>query len=426
MKNKKCLPNNRFVVFARPALPVVLALFIFSCTAGENRENSGGSLSDTTRHFSATLIEEVINNDPQNEGVTERREWVDEVSRSRHNAITTAVEEVSPAIVSVTVTSVVEQRTTAQDEFLRYFFGLGGTRDREFTNMGSGFIISEDGLVVTNQHVIGTHAKEVVVATIDGTTYDARVIGSDEFSDLALVKINSIEPFPYVEFTDSEEVIVGEWAIALGNPFGLFEDGRPAVTVGVVSAKNRDFRPDPSNPRVYIDMIQTDAAINRGNSGGPLLNSEGRVMGVNTFIYTGGTGSGFIGLGFAIPSNRVEKIINQLLTSGHVVLDYDPGMEFTAMTEQLIYQHRLPYIQGLLVTSINKGGPAFECGVMPGDIILKIGEERVVSEMHAWALLREYDEGDRMKLQLLRDGQQYQTEMLLRQKVRGEEITEEE
>lgn len=395
---------------------------MISCRAGENQgsSTSGNSVPDSiSRHFSATLVDEVRNNGRYDEGVSDNREWADEMVRSRHNAITTAVEEVSPAIVSVTVTNIVEEGNSPQERFLRYFFGEGAGDNREFTNMGSGFIISEDGLAVTNQHVIGSNAREVVVATIDGTTYDADVIGSDEFSDLALIKINSEEPFPYVEFSDSDEVIVGEWAIALGNPFGLFEDGRPAVTVGVVSAKNRDFRPDPENPRVYIDMIQTDAAINRGNSGGPLLNSEGKVIGVNTFIYTGGSNAGFIGLGFAIPSNRVEIIINQLLTAGQVVLDYDPGMEFAEMNEQLIYEYRLPYIPGLLVTSVNRGGPAFDSGLMPGDIILRIGDERVVSEMHAWALLREFDEGDEMKLQLLRDGQPYQTHMLLRKKVQG-------
>lgn len=170
-----------------------------------------------------------------------------------------------------------------------------------------------------------------------------------------------------------------------------------------------------------MGMIQTDAAINRGNSGGPLLNSEGKVIGVNTFLYTGGTSAGFVGLGFAIPSNRVEKIVNQLLTAGQVVLDYDPGMEFTAMTEDLIYRYRLPTMHGLLVTTVNKDGPAFECGVMPGDIITRIGEERVISDMHAWALLREFDEGESMELQIWRDGEYYETDMLLRKRVKGDE-----
>ena len=363
--------------------------------------------------FSASMVE----NSPRNQITEDRPLELDKpIGESRRNAITNAVDNASSAVVSVMATKVITRRNDPRDDFFRYFFGQ--QMPQENTNMGSGFIISEDGLVVTNQHVVGKTPDEIMISTIYGETYEAELIGSDELTDLALLRIKSNKAFPFVKFSDSDEILVGEWAIALGNPFGLFEDGQPTVTVGVVSAKNRDFRPDPNNPRVYIDMIQTDAAINRGNSGGPLLNSNGEVIGINTFIYTGGTGSGFVGLSFAIPSNRIDKIISQLLSSGSVVLDYDPGMEFTSMTENLVYSYRLPYVQGLLVTSINKDGPAYSCGILPGDIILRIGEERVVSEMHAWALLREYDEGDHMKIELLRDNNHYQTEMHLRKSVR--------
>ncbi|MCC5942281.1 MAG: trypsin-like peptidase domain-containing protein [Balneolaceae bacterium] len=339
-----------------------------------------------------------------------------EISAGRANAITAAVESASSAVVSIMATEPVQQFETLQDEFFRFFFG--GQLPRENTNMGSGFIISEDGLIVTNQHVVGKEPTEIIIHTIYGDSYEAVLLGSDELTDLALLRIKSDkEVFPFVQFADSDDIMVGEWAIALGNPFGLFDDGQPTVTVGVVSAINRDFRANPNNPRIYIDMIQTDAAINRGNSGGPLLNSEGQVIGVNTFIYTGGTSAGFVGLGFAIPSNRVDRIISQLLNRGVVTLDYDPGMEFTSMTEQLVYRYRLPYVQGLLVTSVNKNGPAYESGIMPGDIIVKIGPERVVSEMHARALLRDYEEGDLMHVELLRENELYETKMNLRQKI---------
>ncbi len=384
-------------------------------TASTEEPDTGDTLQ---MPFSAVNIENI---NPKNyTGLSGRVEGTSEaVDISRRNAITTAVEKASPSVVSIMATEPVRRLNTLHDEFLRYFFG--GELPRENTSMGSGFIISEDGLVVTNQHVVGKNPREIMVSTIDGTSYSARLIGIDELTDIALVRIESEnnETFPYIELSDSDDVIVGEWAIALGNPFGLFEDGKPTVTVGVISAKNRDFSPDPNNPRVYIDMLQTDAAINLGNSGGPLLNSNGEVIGMNTFIYTGGTSAGFIGLSFAIPSNRLERIISQLMTSGVVMLDYDPGMEFTSMTEQLIYRYRLPYVQGLLVTSVNKNGPAFECGIMPGDVIVKIGDERVVSEMHAWALLRDYEVGDEMQVELIRDGALYQTEMQLRQKVSG-------
>lgn len=400
--------NNLKLKNLRQYSLIVFALVVFvQCT---NENNSSGNLP-----FSAALIEDEV----RSEAEVSRNLPADSLNRgidtSRENAITSAVEKASSSVVSIMVTTQSDRQGFPRDEFLRHFFG--DQFPRENNRMGSGFIISDDGLVVTNQHVVGNDPEGIMISTIYGASYEAELIGSDELTDIALLKIVSDDPFPFIEFSDSDRVRVGEWAIALGNPFGLFEDGQPTVTVGVVSAKNRDFRPDPSNPRVYMDMIQTDASINRGNSGGPLLNSEGDVIGINTFIYTGGTGTGFVGLGFAIPSNRIDRIISQLLSSGSVVLDYDPGMDFTGMTEQLVYRYRLPYVQGLLVTSVNKDGPAYECGIMPGDIILKVGEERVVSEMHAWALLREYKVGGRMDIELLRDNQRYQTSMDLRQKV---------
>lgn len=391
------------------------AVFVLFLSCSHPDADSENSLSSEEEPFSAAYIEE----EPSEEVLLESEDIsespAETISASRSNAITNAVEKASPAIVSIVVTS--PARLYPQDEFFRFFFG---EPPRENTSMGSGFIISEDGLVVTNQHVVGRNQNEITISTPDGESYQGELIGSDEFTDIALLRIKSDRVFPFIELSNSDEIMVGEWTIAMGNPFGLFDDGNPTVTVGVVSAVNRDFRPDPNNPRTYIDMIQTDAAINRGNSGGPLLNSDGDVIGINTFIYTGGTSSGFVGLGFAIPSNRVEKIISQLLTSGSVVLDYDPGMEFTSMTDQLVYRYRLPYVSGLLVTSVNKDGPAYECGIMPGDIIVRIGDERVVSRMHAMALLREYEVGDKMHIELIREGDLYRTEMTLRQKVAAE------
>ncbi len=340
------------------------------------------------------------------------------INDHRSNAITRAVAKAEQAIVSITVTELQRGYTRDFDAFFFRFFERPIAR--EVQSIGSGFIISADGLIVTNEHVASKQAKTVVVTLTNGEEYEADLLGADEFADLALLKIKSEKTdFPFVEFADSDDVMVGEWAIAMGNPFGLFADGQPTVTVGVVSGTNRDFRPDPEEPRVYLDMIQTDAAINRGNSGGPLLNSEGEVIGVNTFIFTGGTSGGFVGLGFAIPSDRVQKIIGQLKDSGEVSLDFDPGMEFTQMTNQLVYQYGLPPVAGLFVTSVNKDGPAYQSGIMPGDIITRIGEERVSSEMHAWALMREFEEGDTMVLRLFREGKEYEAEMILRKRVAG-------
>lgn len=341
-------------------------------------------------------------------------DYQDEIINSRQSAITRAVEKASPAVVSVSATGVRES-AIMQDPFFNFFWNPGVMQ--EFTSLGSGFIISPTGHVLTNEHVVGRNSINIKVTLADGRSYDAMLIGRDEYADLALLKINSSDRLPYVEFGNSDDLMVGEWAIAMGNPFGLFEDGQPSVTVGVVSALKRDFRPNPQDPRVYLNMIQTDAAINRGNSGGPLLNSFGEVVGVNTFIYTGGTSSGFVGLSFAIPSNTVIRILNMLAESGEVRLDYDSGFEWTAITRGLAIRYGLPTIQGLYVVSVNRDGPAFESGILPGDIILRVGTEPIYSENHAWALFREYNEGDLMRVELLREGRRYETELNLRKKV---------
>lgn len=367
---------------------------------------SVGAISNTKAHADKGIKAEAEN----------RLTTIDD---SRRNAITNAVDKAGPAVVSITVTELQRGYTREFDSFFFRYFDV--PIQREVQSVGSGFIISEDGLVVTNEHVASKNSKTIMVALSDGNTYDAELLGSDELADLSLLKVkDQSRSYPHIEFANSDDIMVGEWSIAMGNPFGLFADGQPSVTVGVVSAKERDFRPDPQDPRVYIEMIQTDAAINRGNSGGPLINSNGEVMGINTFIFTGGTGSGFVGLGFAIPSNRVQKIINQLKESGTVSLDYDPGMKFIPVTRQLIMQYpNIPRVLGLFVTEVNKSGPAYECGIMPGDVIVQIGEERVTSEMHAWALMREYEEGEKMELHLVRENRKYRTSMNLRKRVQG-------
>lgn len=336
------------------------------------------------------------------------------IMESRANGITTAVKKVSPAVVTITVTQV-QRAQMYEDPFFDLFFNPGV--QQEFTSSGSGFIISEDGYVVTNEHVASRNARRIQVTLSDGREFPAVLVGSDEFTDLALLKITDNKPFPYLEFGDSDNLMVGEWAIAVGNPFGLFEDGKPTVTVGVVSALKRDFRPDPQDPRIYLGMIQTDAAINQGNSGGPLVNSLGHVIGINTFIYTGGTGTGFVGLGFAIPSNRAIKILNLLAETGEVSLTYDAGFEFLPINRVLAYQYNLPTVQGLFVVTVNRDGPAYEAGILPGDIILRIGKEAIHGAPHAWALFREYNEGDTMRVEVIRDRRLYETRLKLRQKV---------
>lgn len=336
------------------------------------------------------------------------------LSAHRENAITRSVKRISPAVVSVSVTELVKEKDKLKVDLFYGLFVEPGQM-REFNSLGTGFIVSEDGYVVTNQHVLGGNPSKVIVTLSDGKDYEASVVGIDEYGDLSLLKISG-GPFSYVEFGNSDEIMVGEWAIAIGNPFGLFADGQASVTLGVISATKRDFRPDPQQPRVYLDMIQTDAAINRGNSGGPLTNSLGQVIGVNTFIYTGGTSSGFVGLGFAIPSNTVLKIIRQLREKGIVSLDYDLGMDVRPITVEKAYQYSLPMIQGVFVSSVNKDGPSFESGILPGDVLLKFNNERIYSYTHFQALLRENKAGETVGVVILRKGRYYETNLALKKK----------
>lgn len=339
----------------------------------------------------------------------------DSISLSRENAITRAVQKANMAVVSVAVTELVQQGGNLRmDPFFGFYYDPG--RLTEVNSLGSGFIISEDGLVVTNQHVLGTNSAKILV-TLNHEEFEAELIGSDEFTDIALIQIvNTDRKFTYLEWDDTDRILVGEWCIAMGNPFGLFDDGQPTVTVGVVSAINRDFRPDPEQPKVFTQMIQTDAAINSGNSGGPLMNSQGKVIGMNTFIFT--PNSGNVGLSFAIPARRVKRITEQLLEKGEITLDYDWGMETVTISPRLSYRYNIPLIPyALLVISVNKDGPAFESGIRPKDVLLKIGSERVQGSMHAQALMREYSNGDTMRVEIVRDNTRYETGIFLRPRI---------
>src|SRR5690606_27428087 len=174
-------------------------------------------------------------------------------------------------------------------------------------------------------------ASEITVTLTDGSHHDAKIIGSDAISDICLIKIEGSN-FPYIDLGDSEDIIIGEWVIALGNPFGLFDlNDKPTVTVGVVSALGMNL--EPINNRFYLNMIQTDAAINGGNSGGPLVNSLGEVIGMNTLIFTAGGTQGNIGLGFAIPINKIKRIVKELKENGKIDRDFDIGLRIQSIDE---------------------------------------------------------------------------------------------
>lgn len=328
-----------------------------------------------------------------------------EISTSRSTAITKAVAKVSPSVVSVTAIKIEQRRVYVDPFFQRFFPDVYKNRvyKEKIPSIGSGFIVSSDGYVVTNHHVAGG-ADEITVNTSDGKDYPATLVGGDFISDIALLKVNG-HTFQPAEIGTSKDLLIGEWAIALGSPFGLFTHNKPTVTVGVVSATDRDFG-RVEEGRIYQDMIQTDASINSGNSGGPLVNSMGQVIGMNTFIYTGDNySSGSVGIGFAIPIDRIVEIINGL--KQHTIdRDYWIGIEYMPLTKFLASQMGYSKPEGIYVARLKRKSPAVKAGVELGDIILDIDDIPVKdSESVDTAMGSVYLKvGDILRIKVWRDG----------------------
>ncbi len=326
----------------------------------------------------------------------------------RQTAITRAVEAAAPAIVSVNVIEVQRVRyrdpfaELFNDPFFRQYFEDRRSRviERQVQNLGSGFVLSPDGYLVTNDHVAGS-ATKITVSFPDGRTLDARLIGTDQASDLALIKVDPEGALPYLAFAEDGQAIVGEWAIALGNPFGLFEAAEPTVTVGVVSATGRDL--GSRDGRIYRDMIQTDASINRGNSGGPLLNALGEVIGVNTAIYSESGGS--VGLGFAVPAYKAQRIIDELRVNGKVDRSYSIGLRGLDVNARIARALRLEAAKGLLVADVDPGSPADEAGFLPYDVIVAMEDEPIDNHNDYFARLYDFRPGDTLRCEVIRDGQ---------------------
>lgn len=308
------------------------------------------------------------------------------ISASRRTAITEVAKRCSPAIVGI---NVIEEREIVtnpfgdifmDDPFFRYFFrGFPQFRQRQqIRSLGSGFLISPDGYIITNDHVAG-RATKIVVTTVGGKKYNAEIIGSDPVTDVALLKIED-KDLPYLRLGNSDDVVVGEWAIALGNPFGLFDrNAKPTLTLGVVSNVGVNFvEPAPYVPngkRIYRGMIQTDAAISSGNSGGPLVNADGDVIGVNTIIFSTATnyqGAGSIGIGFAIPINRVKRIINLLRDGKKLDRDFYTGLTVDFLNEDYKRAYRTDRDEGIIVTQVLRNSPAEKAGIETGDILVEI------------------------------------------------------
>jgi serine protease Do len=293
------------------------------------------------------------------------------ITDSRRNAIVIATEKVAPAVVSVsaTRTRIVRRSPFAspfsRDWFERYF----GTYEKKSATLGSGVMINADGYLLTNEHVVH-EGEEIIITLSSGEALPGTLIGSSPEYDLALVKVNA-ENHPFTSLGDSDDLLVGEWVLAIGSPFGqLMYDTQPTVTVGVISAVDRDVKSSQQSTQIFKGMIQTDAAINPGNSGGPLVNSRGEVIGINTFIFSAGDG-GNLGMGFAIPINRGKWILDELLAFGRVRSIWT-GLMVAEVTPELAVGLDLKTNAGLLVSRVEENGPASKAGLKPGDLILKI------------------------------------------------------
>jgi len=295
-------------------------------------------------------------------------------------------ERLSPAVVNISTAQKVERPSfgprpgpelpegTPFEDFFKDFFdrrggGDGGNEPRTVQSLGSGFVIDPAGYIVTNNHVI-EGADEITVNFVNGDALEAKLIGTDPKTDIALLKLieDPSEPLPFVPFADSDKTRVGDWVIAIGNPFGL----GGSVSAGIISARNRDINAGP-----YDDFLQTDAAINRGNSGGPLFNMDGEVVGVNTAIFSPTGGS--VGVGFSVPANIASNIVDQLREYGETRRGW-LGVRIRQVTDELAEGLQLEKTSGALVEDVTDGGPAKDAGVEIGDVILSFdGTE--ISEM---------------------------------------------
>ncbi len=307
----------------------------------------------------------------------------DEISGSRQSAIVQAAQKVGPAVVSISVVQVRVVRehpffSPFADEFFDEFWGRF-FRPREYKqevySIGSGFIINPDGYVLTNAHVV-RGADRLMVTLPSGEEYEGKVLGLDEVSDLAVIKIDAGD-LPSAVLGNSDDLIIGEWAIAIGNPFGyLLDDPNPSVTVGVISAVNRDIKRERGQVQIYRKMLQTDAAINPGNSGGPLVNAYGQVIGINTFIFT--TSRGSEGVGFAIPVNRAKALLSDLIEHGRIIPAWI-GLRVQELNPILAQSLNLERAEGVIVSEVEQDSPAEKAGLRMKDVIMKVDDQKIRS-----------------------------------------------
>lgn len=340
---------------------------------------------------------------------------VDDPYTSRHTALTRAIERVSPAVAGINVIKLQKGPSGYSRLFSDPFWAnMFPETYRRVESLGSGLVISSDGYVVTNAHVV-ENAAEIIVTLPGGMQYDVADVFTDALTDIALLKIEA-QNLPIVRLGDSDDLIIGEWAIALGNPLGLFDVSKqPTATVGIISGLHMDFgHKEPG--RVYQDMIQTDAAINPGNSGGPLVNANGEVIGLNSFIFTENDYSaGSIGIGFAIPVNRIKSVVEELRTKGRVDRSFTTGLRVQPVDRNIGRYLGLKRLRGVIVTVVDSGSAGERAGVLLDDVILEVNGRPVNNVQDFFNAVEEdlLRAGDAITLVVWRKGRTQKVTMIL-------------
>ena len=330
--------------------------------------------------------------------------------------------QLQPAVVNISTRQRIQVQTAnpfAGTPFEGLFGNRGGGQPttREAQSLGSGFIISADGYVVTNNHVISPQGRgeveEITVTTIDGTEYPAKLIGNDSASDLAVLKISAPRSLPFVKFGDSSQARVGDWVIAIGNPFAL----GGTVTSGIVSAVYRNT----GTGGAYDRYIQTDASINRGNSGGPLFDMQGNVIGINNAIFSPSGGS--VGIGFAIPAEIAAPIVEKLKTGQEIERGY-LGVQIQPVAGDLADSLNLPQNRGEFVQSVEPGQPADKAGIKPGDVVTKVNGKDVTNDQTLSFLVANIAPGTRVPIELYREGQRRTVTLTVGKRPTDEELAQ--
>ena len=305
-------------------------------------------------------------------------------------------EKLMPSVVNISTTQTIKTQSNPfpfqfppGSPFEEMFRDFDRPTERKATSLGSGFIINKDGIVVTNNHVIA-NADDIIVK-VDNKEYEAKVLGADPYSDLAVLKIESSKSFKVVEFGNSDKARVGDWVVAIGNPFGL----GGTVTSGIISARNRDI-----NLTRYDDFIQTDASINQGNSGGPLFNMDGDVIGINTAIISPSGASS--GIGFAIPANAASSIIAQLIKYGETKRGW-LGVRIQSVTKEIATVAGLNEPSGAFIGGVSENSPAKKAGIKTGDIILEFDGQKIKTMRNLPKIVANTKVGKKVSVRIWRD-----------------------